>query len=393
MRFELHRTAVLSLLVVGLLVGCGDAPVQPDHGSYSTEHIPADYDAGTSRARGILVESLRLGERVSFADRIDPDLTWTRGGGVLGDHRGLVPGMNILSGVQSNAAGKHGVLASFGAIASNGQAAGMNEKLVSISLLAFSSEDVARAAAADMARADFEQGTDNVPIAVPDYPGALSHWRPSVPTVGSWLTWKNLVIRVYAKVLEPRAELLVDVLTRTYRTQLADLEGFVPTAEADLPNLHIDPDKLLTRIVQTGEPQLDGKTGPDTFSVYGPRAFALLSERPAAFLAALRAASVSQIAVAHNQYLRRTASAEAAAAEAGRLASEGERDYASIPGIASLPKVSCWQAKLPNARGVLPDRFKCIVYRGADVVVVFSYLEADVRHLAAAQYALLAQDR
>ncbi|MGY0502526.1 DUF7373 family lipoprotein [Nocardia sp. FBN12] len=393
MRFRSHRIVVLSLIVVTVLVGCGDAPTRPDHGSYSTDPVAADYDARPSRGRGILVESLRLGERVSFADRIDPDLTWTRGGGVLGDHRGLVPGMNILSGAQSDAAGNHGVLASFGAIAGNGQSGGAGEKHLSISLLAFSSADVARTAAADMARADFEQGTDNVPIILPDYPAALSHWRPSVPTVGSWLTWQNLVVRVYAQVLEPRAELLVDILTKAYRTQLADLEGFVPTAEADLPNLRIDPDKLLTRIVQTGEPQLDGQTGADTFAVYSPRAFALLSDRPSAILASLRAASVSQIAVAHNKYLRRTASAEAAAAEAGRLAREGEGDYAAIPGIASLPTISCWQAKLPDERNVGVNRFRCIVSRGVDVVVVLSYLEADVRHLAAAQYALLAQDR
>ncbi|MFD3705486.1 hypothetical protein ACFWUP_20295 [Nocardia sp. NPDC058658] len=393
MRFRLHRVAVLSLLVVGLPIGCGDAPVGPDHGSYSTVPIPADYDEGPSRARGILVESLRLGERISFGDRIDPDLTSTGGGGVMGDHRGLVPGMNSLSGVQSNVASKLGVHASFGAIADNGRSDTKDEKFVSISLLAFASEDIARTAAADMARADFEQGADNAPIVLPDYPAALSHWRPSVPTVGSWLTWKNLVVRVYAKVLEPRAELLADVLTKTYRTQLADLEGFVPTAEPDLPNLRIDPDKLLTRIVQTAEPELDGDTGADTFSVYGPRAFALLSDRPSTFFATLRAASVSQIAVAHNKYLRRTASADAATAEAARLVEEGERDYVAIPGEPSLPTVSCAQARFPNERNVLANRFKCIVYHGVDVVVLFSYLEADVRHLAAAQYALLAQDR
>ncbi|MFE1595201.1 hypothetical protein [Nocardia sp. NPDC058705] len=393
MRFRLHRVAVLSLLVLGLPMGCGDAPVRPDHGSYSTDPAPADYDEGPSRARGILVESLRLGERVSFGDRIDPDLTSTGGGGVMGDHRGLVPGMNMLSGVQSNVASKAGVHASFGAIADNGRSDDKDEKSVAISLLAFETEDIARTAAADMARADFEQGADNVPIVLPDYPAALSHWRPSVPTVGSWITWKNLVIRVYAKVLEPRVELLVDVLTKTYRIQLADLEGFVPTAEADLPNLRIDPDKLLTRLVRTAEPELDGDTGAGTFSVYGPRAFALLWDRPSAMLATLRAASVSQVAVAHHKYLRHTASAEAAAAEADRLAEEGEREYVAIPGIAGLPTVSCWQAKLPNERNVLANRFKCIVHRGVDVVVVFSYLEPDVRHLAAAQYALLAQDR
>ncbi|WP_188830637.1 DUF7373 family lipoprotein [Nocardia camponoti] len=393
MRSRLRRVAVLAPIIVGLLVGCGGAPVTPDYGGYSIERAEPDYDAGQSRARGILVESLRLGERISFADQIDPDLTTTGGGGVLGDHRNLVPGMNLLSGVQSNVASKLGVRGSFGTIANNGRSNDREEKFLSIALLAFDSEDVARTATADMARADFEQGGDNVSLPLPEHPGALSHYRPSVPTVGSWLTWKNLVIRVYAKVLEPRPELLADILTKTYRAQLADLDGFVPTAQSELASLRIDPDRLLTRMVRTEEPQLSGDTGPSTFAVYGPRAFSLLSPHPSAFLAKLRAASVSQVAVAHNKYLWHTASSQAAEAEAARLVIATEGDYLAMAGVSGLPTVSCGQRKIPEGRNAQPSRLRCIVHRGPDVVTVLSYLAADARQLAAAQYALLGQDR
>ncbi|MFD4428498.1 hypothetical protein [Nocardia sp. NPDC058497] len=389
MRFGLSRVAVPAVLLVSVLVACGDESVGPDYGPYSTARIPADYDAGLSNGRGILVESLRLGERVSFADQIDPDLTSTGSGGVLVDHRGLVPGRNILSGAQSAAAGKHDILGAFGVFADNGQAADKDAKFVSISLLAFPSEDIARTAVAEMARADFEQNPGNQPLVLPEYPGALTHWYPSVPTVGSWLTWKSLVIRVYAKVLEPRADLLSEVVAKTYRTQLADLAGFTPTPQADLAALRIDPDGLLARVVQTGEAELDDKT----FAVYGPRALALMMSRPSKALATFRAASVSQIAVAHDHYLRRTGSPEIAAAEADRLTREGNEDYLAMPGIESLPTVSCWKAKFPLRGSHKASRFKCIVYRGVDLALVYSYLESDVRHLAAAQYALLAQDR
>ncbi|MFD3510413.1 hypothetical protein [Nocardia sp. NPDC058666] len=378
---------------MGLLVGCDSAQIQPDHGSYATVRPSADYDIGPSHARGILVESLRLGERISFASSIDPDLNRSRGGGVLGDHRGLVPSMNILAAAQSAAAGKYDILGAFGVNAYNGQSAEKDEKSLAISILAFPSEDIARAAAAEMARADFEQGADNAPIIVPEYPGALAHWRPSVPTVGSWLTWKNLVIRVFAKVLEPRAELLAEVLTKTYRAQLADLEGFTPTSESDLPNLRADPDRLLTRVVQTAGAELNGDTGGSTFAVYGPRAFSLLAGRPSEFLADLRAASVSQMAVANNQFLRRHASAEAAKSEAARLPGTFDDDYVAMAGVASLPDVACWERKQPDKTIVVPSRFRCLVHRGMDLVILNGYLELDIRQRAAAQYALLAEDR
>ncbi|WP_280220190.1 DUF7373 family lipoprotein [Nocardia neocaledoniensis] len=387
MRYRSRRLAALAVTVVGFAAACGDQSAAPDHGAYSVRPIATDYDDTASRSRGILVESLRLGEHLLIAEEVDPDLSISRGGGVIADHGGVD---GLLSAVQMAALRPFDVLGAFGAIAGNDQL--HNEavdKSLTISLVALPSEESAVAAAAAMAAADFGANAENAPLAVPEHPAALTHWRPGVPTVGSWLVWKNLVIRVFAKVAEPRPEALVDLLTRTYRAQLAELATFTPTPAAELATAQIDRDGLLTRLVATGDPTPDRKE----FAVYGPRAFALLLDRPLMRSRMFDEHRVRAIAVSHNKILYHTESPTAAESFDAAIQTGQAEEYVTMRGVPATADVSCFRALRPDLRLVQARRFTCLIRHDEFVARVYSNQELDARQLAAAQYTLLADSQ
>ncbi|WP_410871663.1 hypothetical protein [Nocardia sp. A7] len=378
-----RRFAALTVLVVGLATACGDQP-GPDYGDYSIQPIAADYDTAASYHRGVLTESLRIGERLVIAEQIDPDLSQTRGGGVIVDFEGVD---EMLSSAQRDALAPFDVLAGFGAIAGNDQV--HNEatlKFLSIAILALPSEEIAGQAAAAMAAADFGANIDNAPLPNPEFPAALNHWRPGVPTVGGWLVWKNLVIRIYAKVVEPSPAVLTDLLTRTYRAQLTALNGFTSTPPERFATTRMDSDSLLTRVVSTG------RTIPkhEEFAVYGPRAYALLVGRPSVRLALFEKHQISAVALSHNKFLYRTGSPAAAVTYADELAASLSADHTAMAGVPGLPAARCYRALRPNPSEFEAIRFSCLVVRGEFVVRLLSNRDDDVRQMAAAQYALLA---
>lgn len=373
--------ALVSLTL--LTAACGDSAAL-DHGDYALEPVAGDYDDAPNRVRGTLAESVRIGERLLFADRIDPELTEGNGGGLIVGVRGVD---DMLSGVQRTALAPFDVLAGYGAIAGNGQQDNEPKyKLLSISILSLPDEAQATAAAQAMAAADFTANTENAPLPILEYPAALTHWRPGVPTVGSWLVWKNLVIRLYAKIIDPRPELLTDLLARTYRAQLAELDTFVPTPAADLPKLKLDSDKLLTRVVKTGD------YWPDKwdFMVYGPRSFALLRDKPSVDMREFEASSIDAIAVSYNKFLYRAGNHDAA-----RIFADAEEklslaaDYTPMTGAPGLAGVSCYRAARPNNTSVPARRFSCLVRHNEFVVRLYSNQEIDIRQQAVAQHALL----
>ncbi|NNH71875.1 hypothetical protein HLB23_18770 [Nocardia uniformis] len=391
MRFLFNRftAAALGLLMVGLSVSCGNAGSTLDYGPYPTHRIDGDYDDQPSRARGILAESLRLGERVVQASDIDPDLTVGRGGGPLADHHGVIAG--VLSGPQGVALEKFDVVAGFSALAASKPYADGNrqEKFLAVSLIAFPDDQTAAAAARDMAREDFETVEQNTPVTLDGYPQALNHWQPGVPTVGSWLAWKSLVIRILAQLPEPDLDRLTDMVARTYQLQLAELESFTATSVGDIPTLPLDPDKLLPRLVKTGD------YAPDdyTFAIYGPRAFAVMIDNPAAEIQEFEARGVTAVGVSHNKFLYRTRDSAAAAGLSVYLdGKRGQSEYVPMRGVRNLPSVTCSQATVPSP-SLEARRFRCIVVRGDLVAQLYSNQETNIRWMAAAQYAVMADAR
>lgn len=391
MRFLFNRfaAATLGLMMIGTLLACGSNSSAADYGPYPAHRIDGIFDDRPSRARGILAESLRLGERVVLANDIDSELTVGRGGGVLVDHHGSKQGA-LLSGPQESALENYDVTAGFGALAANKPHSGEDEpeKFLAVSLIEFPDEQTAAAAARDMARADFQAVDTNTPVTVGSYPQALSHWQPGVPTVGSWMAWKSLVIRVLAELPDPDLGRLTDMVTRTYQRQLAELESFTATSAVNLPKLSLDPEKLLPRLVKTG----DYTPNERTFALYGPRAFALLVDNPATSFNANAARGVTAIGVSHNKFLYLARDSAAATGLAADLADRrGTVEYVPMRGIRDVT-ATCSQAKSP-APILEARRFRCIVVRDDLVALLYSNQETDIRRLASAQYAVMADSR
>lgn len=377
--------AVLSALLLAMTAACGDSAPSPDYGPYDTALVSSKVDDAASNARGILVESLRIGEQLVFAQQIESDLTYGRSAGVIVDHAGT---SGPLSAAARAALAPFEVLGGFSAVAGNAEQAGEKDtKSLTISILALPSAELAVAASQAMAATDLP---DSIPLPITGLPGALGYWRPTSATAGSWSTWKSLVIAVTVKFDSARVEQLGDILARANREQLTALNSFTPTRASDLASLKLDPDQLLPRLVHTGA------SSPNKldYAVYGPRAFALLLDRPATRLAEFREHKVTTVALSHNNLLHRTDSPDSADTFArsieNLLTTTGYVTLDPGPGVSD---VSCYRATKPDPLVIEARRYTCLVRHEEFVVRVNSNQESDVRQLAAAQASLLAQDR
>lgn len=386
MSFGVNRFAaiVVGLAVMAVSAACGGESA-PDYGKYPAQRIAGDYDSHPSRARGILAESVRLGERLVFASDVDADLKAGRGGGVLADYTGL--NYSLIPGAQVAAANAHGVQGAFGVAAAD-KAGADAKKQLSVSLLEFPDDAAAAAAAVDMERADFYQAPDNAPVLVDAFPTAWAHWRPGIPALSSTFAWKSLVIRVSAQLPDPDLGALVNMVTVAYQKQLALLDSFTPAAASDLAALRLDPDGLLPRLVKTGDSTPDRQN----FAVYGVRAYAQLGADPAGDFAATSGAGLVSMATSRNNQLFRLRDAAAAHDFTAYLTSRGsDANYAPLSGVSGA--TACAQATQQVPTQLTPYRYRCFVVHDEFVARVYSDTESDVRQLAAAESAVLADRR
>ncbi|MRH88652.1 hypothetical protein GFY24_14565 [Nocardia sp. SYP-A9097] len=369
---------------------CGSDSQATDHdqpldvGSYSTQRADSGFDDRPSRARGIMVESLRLGERIVFGSDVAPEFQAGLGGNVIATDDGI----RNSDGVFAEALVAHHPLAAYIAASAQTPYVGEYHKTytLSVALVAFPDEQSATDAAIDMNQNDFAANAKNQAVSIPDYPGAQSHWRPGVPNLGSWLAVKSVVIAVYVEAPQADLDQLTSFVTRTYKQQVPKLDGYVPTPADQQPMLKLDPDKVLTRLVATSDQRLD----PRQFAVYSPRGYAVLGTDPAADTRDYDSHGVTAIAVSDNKYLYRMRDAAAATGFAAHLADEPTvSKYIPIPGVSGAPNTSCFKATRPNPTVAGARQFRCLITYEGFVAEVFSDQEPVVRQLAAAQYVLL----
>ncbi|MVU78924.1 hypothetical protein GPX89_16935 [Nocardia sp. ET3-3] len=386
-RFRRLSVAGMGVALLVLITACGSDGAAPDYGPYSIVPGNNDFDRQPSLIRGIFAESLRLADHIAFPTDVDADLATVWEAGVSADEKGLHE--SALSAPQRAAARPFGVVGSFGVAAANrGEGVtGPPLKYLHMSLTAFRDERSAAAAAAEMERVDFEVSSENAPVAVDAFPAALSHWRPGVPSMGSLLAWKNVVIRVYAQLPDPDLGRLVDMVTTAYRKQTAQLSGFDAAAVPDVTGVPLDPDGLLTRLVRTGDTIAD----PKTFAAFGIRAYSALSGDPARTLTNYSGKGVTALAVSHNKSLYRMRDSNAATSYREWLADDPENsEYTWMRNVRDLTGARCSEATRPDPKSVQARRYRCVVTRGEYVAVVYSNTETDIRQLAAAQYAIMA---
>ncbi|WP_306360389.1 hypothetical protein [Nocardia sp. CC227C] len=395
MRFRFHRIAAVALAAIAACAaaGCGggdgstaDSIAATDFGPYSPTPTAHSYDSGPNRTRGRIVESLRLGEHIVFGSDIDPAVASQRYANSIVDEHGM------WSGVQAHqmmAAAPFNPYAGF--MSESAETPYLGEHLkhpaVKVVLTAFPDDQSAAAAAAAMSSSDFALNDANTPVALPGYPAALSHWIPTYADIGSWMAYRSVVIHVLVQAREPNLDRMTALLSTAYREQVRRLENFEPVPPADLDTLPLDPGGLLARLVSTGDSRPDARR----FAVYDPRTYALLtSTDPAEPAREYKARGVSAIAVSDNKYLFELPDAAAAENFAGYLAeSPTVSKYVEMAGVRGVDDISCFQATAPNRTESQARRYRCLVRHDNLIAEVFSHEDRDVRHLAAAQHALL----
>ncbi|MGW5383640.1 DUF7373 family lipoprotein [Nocardia sp. NPDC003963] len=256
MRRSDHRpvAVLVALLAIVALSGCsvfGDRNPAAglDTGTFGTDPLTAPADTG--ERYGHIIESARLAEAVVLPSSVDADL--------LDKPPSLLPKpqhtRGTLAAVAQPILEQQGMLAGFSAFGvgrcRQQCPAPDSAKSLRITLLSMRDAGAAEAAAQQIEAADFAVNRDNARVTIPDHPAALSHWRPTVPTLGVVVARRSFVITLF--VTHPTTDL--DALKKSAATALAaqlDLvDHFQPTEADALATLAFDRDDLLGRMVPT----------------------------------------------------------------------------------------------------------------------------------------------
>ncbi|UFS95448.1 DUF7373 family lipoprotein [Nocardia huaxiensis] len=392
-RFRRCAAAVSVAAITLVTAGCGgatkDSGAPLDFGPYSTQRPDSGYDDGASLVRGVLAESLRLGEYIVFGSEVSPDVAAERRAITAVGERGL----SMYKPEEQYAAKPFHPYAGFTAESAETPYLGdhLAHYMLRVTLTAFPDEQSAAGAAAAMAAKDFGTDDTNTPVSIPDHPTALAHWIPAYAIISSWMAYKSVVISVYAGTRQPNLDQLTALTSNAYRQQVARLADYSPVKLDELPTLKLDPDKLLTRLVDTGDNRPDALE----FAVYGPRTFALLtSSDPATDAREYSTRGVAAIAVSDNKHLFQFRDADAAGEFATYLIDAPTvSTYTGMAGVDGAADITCSRATQPDPTESRARRFRCVMTREGFVAVVFSDRDSDVRQLAAAQYALMRDGR
>ncbi|MBL1077838.1 hypothetical protein JK358_25880 [Nocardia sp. 2] len=391
------------LLLVALLTlaGCRwDTPSELDlttldTGRYSSRPLIAPTHG--SEYHGRILESVRMMEAVAVPADIDPALT---------RHGVVIPlatppfAMVTLSDVMKPVLEKHNMMAGVATTGDDAEAYTADrskQRTITLNILRFRDEETARQAARELDAADFTVSAENVAVDIPGYPGAHSHWRPSVPTLGATVAHGVYVVVVY--VGQPSIDLTA--LTATARAafdrQLALLDTFEPTPTDRIATLPVDSDGMLARMIpaRTGRwsyPAIDFIAFDELMVsgvVLGPRA-AGVGQMSAAQRAEL--GWDRQALVGWGNTLDRLRDPEAARRYAAMVAESRSTDEPLT--APPIPETTCFRAplneKLPITRFV---RHSCVLTYDRYVAIVYGADDDDVRRKTAAQYALLRNTR
>lgn len=183
-------SAAVGVAMLACAVGCGDSgsSAAPGYGSYPNHRVDGDYDVQPNRARGILVESLRLGDHIAYPSEVDPTLTDGRDAWVLADICGV---STFLSSPQQKALRNYTVDAGSAVSAADKPAADQGSsgtasasKLLSVAALAFPDEPTATAAAPEMERANFNANTTTTPWSSTRSPAETGASSPPIGALG-----------------------------------------------------------------------------------------------------------------------------------------------------------------------------------------------------------------
>ncbi|WP_405167202.1 hypothetical protein OG203_20195 [Nocardia sp. NBC_01499] len=383
--------------MTGLLTGCGglhgtatagEIDVrQLEVGTYAVDRHQYNQDPGDKAA---LLEGMRMSDAVVPTVQIDPSLGVGRGSTVVADadqaldfvaktskpifdNRKLITGYAASGADQPDPAGQTNPAP--------------NATAVTDAVFRFPDPATAKLAARELEDVDIAISPDNRKLPSTAYPDAYIHWRPGIPTVGTFMAYKEFVISLFIQRPTADSADLVGWVDKTLAAEVPQLDKFQATPQDQIKDLKVDPEGLLARVAVSDR---NNRT-PDaaTFAIFGPHHMVNRAEDESAHLRLVDDAGVDRQAVADDSYVARARDTAAARKlDDGLMDSEGAH-YDSLPAPKDVPDAKCLQL---NGTGN-PDReykFRCYVSYKRYVGVVTSDKEPDVRQKVAAEYALLA---
>ncbi|MBF6204559.1 hypothetical protein IU483_10540 [Streptomyces gardneri] len=385
------------LALAGMLAGCAGVQGTPtageidvrvlEVGTYPIDKHDYSQDSG---GKGALLEGMRMSDAVVPTVRIDPMLKFGRGSTVVTDAE---QALNFVAKVSKPVFDNRKLIVGYAASgADRPDPAGQSNPApdataVTNALFRFPDEATAKLAARELEDVDIAISPDNRKLSSTKYPDAHIHWRPGVPTVGTFMAHKEFVISLFIQRPTADGDDLVKWVDKTLAAQVAQLGEFTATPENKLDSLEVDPDGLLARVAVAD--RKDRAPDPASFAVYGGYHTVHRADDESVHLRLIEDAGVDHIGLVDDSYVARTRDAEAAQKlVTGLLESEGAH-YDPLGAPRDVPRAKCLQL---NSKGD-PEReykYRCYVAYKRYVGVVTSDKEPDVRQKVAAEYALLA---
>lgn len=269
-----------------------------------------------------------------------------------------------------------------------------------LSVLRLPDEAAARNAAQEIESADFAVSPDNVAVAIPEYAGAHSHWRPLVPTLGTVVAHGPFVVAIFAGLPTIDLPALTALTTAALKAELPRLDRFVSTPADKLSTLPLDREGMLRRIlpaqhgkwpyptvtrVDIGTVAGYGGAHFESGVVLGPGGADHWTRGDAADTSKPDPAEIESLAAVEHRRLLRMPNAVKARKYFEGKAEAIARDFESIAPPDQVPDTACVRQKSPGSS----DIYLCIVRYGRYVATVLDPQEKTVKQMTAAQYALL----
>lgn len=389
-------TALVALLVA-TLSGCGSVTGTPvpgeidvrtlDVGDFPVDRFSYPQEAGE---HGVLLEGIRMSEAVATSSQVDPSLKFGRGSKVLADTSTAVDFLaNVSEPILENRRMVVGYAAS-GADRDDPEGERRptpDATAITIVALRFPDTDSARKAAQELEAADIGVSPDNRKLVSEKHPDALLHWRPGIASIGAFLAHEEFVISLFVQRPVADSADLVSWVDRTLTAELDQLARFEPTPTADMADLAVDPENLLSRVVVAD--RADHEPDPDQFAVYGRNYLINAADDQPARARLLDESGFERTAYAAGSSVARVRDPAGASILVDGFVESAGPAYDPAEAPAAVPGAKCLEL---NSSGD-PERqyrYRCFVPYKRYVGVVSSDDELEIEQKTAAQYALLA---
>ncbi|MBF6411961.1 DUF7373 family lipoprotein [Nocardia cyriacigeorgica] len=398
-----YRTVLTRFAAVGtlaLLTACSTVTGTPvaaevdvrtlEVGDYPIE--PLDVNGVRVASDGPILEGLRMAGAIAVPHEIDEDLVHSWGTDVI-DSPKKAADASAISNVNLPTLERHGFLVAFDIAEADEpfptdvRPTETDATVTRVVLMRFPDAERARTAARELESTDFAVSPDNRPVTVPGYAGAHAHWRPGIKTVSALMAHDEIVISVFLQHPTPDLDAMTTRLREIFDAQLPLLDEFEPTPPGEFADLPRDPDDMLRRALTPGPRDQRVPISAGDYSAWTGRA--AVHFRPVdqpELLEAWDDGGVDAVAESGSTTVFRFRDNAAATAFGTAWAENQGPNSQPIDPPADVPGVRCVERPATTGKSAVA---RCYLTYRRHAAFVTGDGPTDVRHQAAAQYALL----